>query len=134
MIARTRERWRGLAQPVAHFAVGMAVPFCAAATIWVLRPRRPRPGFVYVPVIMLLCGCWALVPKALGAVSPGVNRVLTIPVFGDIFFFHALLTRTGKGGDAWGMILLVMMWGCVVAGYLRYFRRLKSGAAGARRG
>ena len=118
-----------MAQPVAHFAVGMAVPLAVAAAAWAIRPRRPHPGFVYVPALMVVCGCVALAPKVLAAVFPPLGRLLTIPVLGDIFFFHAVLTRMGHGGDAWGMALLVAMWICVVAGYLVHFWRLNRGGA-----
>ena len=115
-----------MAQPVAHFAVGMAVPFGVAAAVWAIRPGRPHPGFVYVPALMWICGCVALAPKALVTVFPPLRNLLTIPVLGDIFFFHAVLTRAGNGGDAWGMALLVMMWTCVATGYLRYLGRVRN--------
>ena len=114
-----------MALPVAHFAVGMAVPFSVAAVAWLFSARPRHPVLVYVPLIMWLCGCLALLPKPIGWLVPPLKHVFRIPVLGDLFMFHATLTRSGTHGSAWGMILLVMMWFCVVLGYLQYFRRVR---------
>lgn len=115
-----------MAVPVAHLAVGMGVPFALGAVTWILRPGRKHPALVYLPFLMFLCGGAALLPKLIGYMVPSLAPVLAIPVLGDMFFFHATLTRFEPEGSAWGMMLATLIWFCVVVGYIRCFAKLRS--------
>lgn len=107
-----------MAVPIAHFATGMAVPFGLAALIRLFGRRKPHPGIVYVPVAMLACGVWAVLPKVLGTAAPPLGRLCHVPVLGDVFFFYATLSRVESGGSAWGTLAFVGMWVVVIVGYL----------------
>jgi len=78
----------------------------------------------YVPLVMLACATWAVLPKMIGALCPPLGRVLRIPILGDVFFFYAFISRIEDEGSAWGLMAVLAMWLVVVLAYIRHIRRI----------
>jgi hypothetical protein len=110
--------------PVAHFAVGMLLPFVVTAA---LLPTKRR-WLIYAPVVITLCGLWSLVPDIPVYFARKFHgdemRWFVHEKIGNLFFFHKALDHLGETGGVWGLAMVVSMYVCIILGYVVYIRHL----------
>lgn len=125
-----------MAQPAAHFAVGMACG--AAASLPLVCWPRTRRWLVYAPLWVSACGVWALVPDLPQILrqypsvpnyrvitSHQMKTVLHEERFNWLFFFHASLDHNEEGGELVGMAWILVFYNAMVLAYIVYVRRLR---------
>lgn len=104
--------------PATHFLFGM---LCGAAVAGVALVVRRRWA-VYVPVLVLGCGFWAVMPCVLGV--PDATHGLA-----NLFFGYAWLHAGLRGREALAFFLVVALANLLLLGYVVFLARFFSTVA-----
>ena len=128
-----------MAVPIGHFSVGVLPGLAVWVACLVKAGSQPvRRWVLYVPIAMVICGLWSMVPdfpKALGGVGV-MDEGLALKLewaqdsAWDLCFFHYSLDRMAGAPEGsfrrwvwrtsryWGLAIFIVSFGAVVTGYL----------------
>lgn len=128
-----------MAVPVGHFSVGLLPGLVVWAACLLKSGTRPvRRWVLYLPVVMLLCGVWSMMPDfpkllgGLGLMEGGSDTKLEWardPAWNVCFFHYSIdMLATEPDGSLgkwlwdtspfWGIGIFVVSFAAVVLGYL----------------
>lgn len=109
-----------------HLFAGMVFPFALACALYALRRGRiSLPFLIGVPLAMLTCATWAVLPdlpRMLGFAD--YDPLLSDNPGIDIFFWHYSLSRRGAYGPGYSVGVTVML-ACLFVCAWRVLRKLE---------
>ncbi|MCC7145368.1 MAG: hypothetical protein IT443_02890 [Phycisphaeraceae bacterium] len=115
-----------------HFALGMS---CTGAVMGGACLALGR-GWKWIPAVMTLGGCWALIPDMPGSIREQLGSLplagtlgsLTLEHFlhsiGDLFFFHKALDAQPNEWALHGLAIILILYNISLAGFMFQDRKL----------